>query len=99
MRSAVPTVEQRLARVEYDLADLRSKVLGGGDVAWERSVVGRLYDVRQTLLAADNLSRAVREVRRERAQKWSRGEKLALFAFAALTALSPYALLLAHLLR
>lgn len=94
----MPTVEQRLSRLEYEVAGLRNELLGGGDVAWERSVKGRLYDVRQTLLAADNLSRAVREVRRERSQKWSRHEKAALFAFAALTALAPYVILAIHIL-
>lgn len=67
---------------------IRNELYGGGDVAWERSIKGRIYDVRQTLLAADNLAQAVREVRRERARQWSRWEKGALFVFAGATALA-----------
>lgn len=61
--------------------------MGGDGIAWERSIKGRLYDVRQTLLAADKLAEATREVRRDRARQWSHAEKVALFAFAAATAL------------
>lgn len=90
IRLGVPTVAERVGLLEHKLEELENLVRGGGDVPYAKSVVGRLYDVRQTLLAAEKLSEAVREVRRDRARRWTRREKWALFLFAGLTAIGSF---------
>lgn len=91
----VPDLSTRLARLEVQLANLEADlhallehVHGGPSVPYKRSIDGRIYDVRQTLLAAEKLSEAVREVRRERTRAWATWQKVALFVCAAITAVA-----------
>lgn len=88
MISGVATIETRLALVERDVRALAALIGGGDGVAWEQSIRGRLHKMQETLSTADALSEALREVRRERAKRWSKGERLALFGFATVGALA-----------
>jgi hypothetical protein len=68
---------------------------GGPAVEWEQSIRGRLHRVTQTLDTADKLAEALREVRRERSQRWTKGERIFAAAVALLAAVAPYALFFA----
>lgn len=84
------SIEERLAVVEERLEGLLERIDSGPRVPWEKSIRGRLHAVKDTLDNADQLARALREVRRERRNRWSKGQKVALFCFAAAGAVAPY---------
>jgi hypothetical protein len=93
----VPTVEERIARLETvtletykDVAYIIERIDSGPHVPWDQSIRGKLHSMKETLAAADKLGEAAREVRRARARTWSRTEKVFLLACAAATAVSPY---------
>lgn len=82
----MPTVDVRLDRLERDVAELLELIHGGPSVAWERSIRGRLHAMRSTDTAAAALADALREVRRERSQRWGTWQKTLLVLSAVVTA-------------
>lgn len=92
----VPTTDSRLEILEHKVDELLTLINSGPNVPWEQSIRGKLHRVTNTLDNADKLAEALREVRRERSQRWTRGERFAALLFAAATLATPYVLLLVH---
>lgn len=66
------------------------RVLGGPNVEWERSLDGKLYEVRQDVATTEKLAEAAREIRRTRLHVWANWQKRLLLVAAIATALAPY---------
>ena len=87
------TDEARLARIELRLNDLYELVNSGPGVPWDQSIRGRLHRVTQYMDSADKLTEALRELKRERTSRLTRGQQTLLVVFAAIALATPYVLL------
>lgn len=97
------TSEERLATIEAELRELRQSlgallelVNSGPSVPWDQSIRGRLHHMRNSVLAAEQLAQAAREVRRAQRRQWSLAERVLLAAAALAAAAAPYVVLLIH---
>lgn len=85
-------LEDRLVAVQHDLEETRAEFNVKIDgPPWERSVRGRIHQLenaaaasRNAQLAAEAVTRAINELKEERSQRWTRGQKIAI-GFASLT--------------
>lgn len=80
-------LDVRLERIESLLRALADTV-GVGVRAPEGSLRARMHAVENTLRSSDTFAQALREIRRVQTQRWTRLEKMGLFAFAAVTAVA-----------
>ena len=90
----MPTIGERLATLEQvardarrELRELHAAINGGDDVAWDRSVRGRLHNL-ETTMAAISLGR------RLHARSMSRLTQAVLILCALATAAAPYVIAL-----
>lgn len=107
LREAMPTVGERLARLEALAADNRTRIdalhddiHGGQGVEWKNSIRGRLHAMSSAIDAADKLAEATRELVREqsrqRQSRFKTWQWVAATILALLAVLNPYLVLLLH---
>ena len=86
----------KLAVIEETVKNLYELVNSGPSVPWDQSIRGRLHRVTQYIDSEDKLSEALRELKRERTKRWTRGQQALLVAFVAVSLATPYVLLFFH---
>lgn len=82
----MPTVGERLARLEARQDELWATVHGGGGVDWKQSLRGRLHDVQTRLASEEALTQAIREVRRTQNQRLATWVQITLVLCGGVTA-------------